>query len=629
LRATFLKPAIDRLPEYDFAFFRACIIALAMRALPSVWWCGLCLGILITALAAAQTGQNQPQTNSAPHKLQPPGPAPLIPKFEDVAQKAGLTVAHISSPDKKYIVESMSGGVGLIDCDNDGRLDIVTVNGSTVERYRQGGDLMITLYHQDDSKNGDLKFTDITKSAGLTRKGWGMGVAVADYDNDGLQDIYVTGFGGNALYRNLGSCKFEDVTDKAGVGAGGFSTGAAWADYDRDGKVDLFVSRYVHVDIDNLPQFGNDPRFCRFKGVLVQCGPWGLPGESDLLFHNKGDGTFEEVSKKAGVDDPHHYYGLGATWGDYDNDGWPDLYVANDAGPNFLYRNKHDGTFEDVGLLAGVALSGDGMQQGSMGVDWGDYLHEGRLSMIVTNFVEQGSTLYHNLGKDDFADVSVCAKLMKATYPFVSWGTGFFDMDNDGWLDLFVANGHVYPQVDTIPGGTPYRQPMLLFRNHRDGTFDDVSQALADMPPQSRRGAAFGDINNDGNVDVVVLNVGEPPALLLNRNDSSNHRVLFKLVGVKSNKAAIGARVTVKAGALVQFSEVRGGASYLSQNDLRLHFGLGPNDKMSEVSIRWPNGETEVLRDVQADFIYTVVEGAGVQQKAALPPLPLAMKLGE
>jgi hypothetical protein len=574
----------------------------------------------------AQSAPAKPST-SPPQKQEPTPPA-STPQFEDIAQKAGLTVAHISSADKKYIVESMSGGVGLIDCDNDGKLDIITVNGSTVQRYRQGGDPMITLYHQDtdptnkDPKNDGLHFTDITKSAGLTHKGWGMGVAVADYDNDGLQDIYVTGYGGNALYHNLGNCKFEDVTDKAGVGAGGFSTGAAWADYDRDGRVDLFVSRYVHVDIDNLPQFGNDPRFCRFKGVLVQCGPWGLPGESDLLFHNKGDGTFEEVSKKAGVDDPHHYYGLGATWGDYDNDGWPDLYVANDAGPNFLYHNKHDGTFEDVGLLDGVALSGDGMEQGSMGVDWGDYLHEGRLSMIVTNFVEQGSILYHNLGKDNFADVSVRAKLMKPTYPFVSWGTAFFDMDNDGWLDLFVANGHVYPQVDTIPGGTPYRQPMLLFRNHRDGTFEDVSHALAGMPLQSRRGAAFGDINNDGNVDIVVLNVGEPPSLLMNHNDSANHRVLFKLVGVKSNKAAIGARVTVKAGTLVQFSEVRGGASYLSQNDLRLHFGLAANEKMSEVSIRWPNGETEVLHDVPADFIYTIVEGAGIQQKRALPPLP-------
>ena len=613
-----------------------------MRALLSVWTLFLCTELLQPATLVAQAAPARSAATAPVKQTQEPSPPASLPRFEDVAQKAGLTVSHISSADKQYIVESMSGGVGLIDCDNDGKLDIITVNGSTVQRYRQGGDPMITLYHQDtdvksddlksgdvkssdpkskDSKSNDLHFTDITKSAGLTRRGWGMGVAVADYDNDGLQDIYVTGFGGNALYHNLGNCKFEDVTEKAGVGAGGFSTGAAWADYDRDGRVDLFVSRYVHVDIENLPQFGNDPRFCRFKSVLVQCGPWGMPGESDLLFHNKGDGTFEEVSKKAGVDDPHHYYGLGSTWGDYDNDGWPDLYVANDAGPNFLYRNKHDGTFEEVSLLDGVALSGDGMAQGSMGVDWADYLHEGRLSMIVTNFTEQGTTLYHNLGKDNFADVSVRAKLMRPTYPYVCWGTSFFDMDNDGWLDLFVDCGHVYPQADAVSGGAAYRQPMLLFRNHRDGTFDDVSLAFADMPLQSRRGAAFGDINNDGNVDIVVLNVGEPPSLLINHNDSPNHRVLFKLVGTKSNKAAIGARVTVKAGTLVQFDEVRGGASYLSQNDLRLHFGLAANDKMNEVSIRWPNGEAEILRDVPADFIYTVVEGEGIQRKVALPAL--------
>ena len=578
----------------------------SMRIGVRLWW-----SAFLAAVVVAQTVPPKPQPLQSP-----------VPKFEDVAQRAGLTVSHISSTDKKYIVESMSGGVGLIDCDNDGLLDIITVNGSTVERYRKGGDLMITLYHQDtDPKDNELKFTDITKAAGLTRTGWGMGVAVADYDNDGLQDIYVTGYGGNALYHNLGNCKFEDVTEKAGVAAGGFSTGAAWADYDRDGRVDLFVSRYVHFDIDHLPEFGNDPRFCRFKGVLVQCGPWGMPGESDLLFHNKGDGTFEEVSRKAGVDDPHHYYGLGATWGDYDDDGWPDLYVANDAGPNFLYRNKHDGTFEDVGLLSGVALSGDGMQQGSMGVAWGDYLHEGRLSMLVTNFVEQGSTLYHNLGKNSFADVSVRAKISRPTYPLVSWGTSFVDMDNDGWLDVFIASGHVYPQVDSIPGGTPYCQPLVLFRNRRDGTFEDVSSTLEKLPAQSRRGVAFGDINNDGNVDMVILNVGAPPSLLLNHNESLNHRVLFKLVGVKSNKAAIGARVTVKAGAFVQLDEVRGGASYLSQNDLRLHFGLGANGTMSEVDIRWPNGESEILRDVPADFIYTLVEGKGIYQKTALPAL--------
>ncbi len=542
-------------------------------------------------------------------------PKPPVPQFKDVAREAGLTVSHISTPEKKYIVESMSGGAGLIDCDNDGKLDIITVNGSTIERYREGGDPMITLYHQD----ADFKFTDITQAAGLTRKGWGMGVAVADYDNDGLPDIYVTGFGGNALYHNLGNCRFEDVTDKAGVAAGGFSTGAAWADYDRDGKVDLFVSRYVHFDINHLPDFGSDEKNCRFKGILVQCGPWGMPGESDLLFHNRGDGTFEEVSKKAGVDDPNHYYGLGAVWGDYDNDGWPDLYVANDAGPNYLYHNQHNGTFEEVGMLSGIALSSEGQAQGSMGVDWGDYRHEGRLAMFVTNFTEQPDTLYRNQGKDGFSDASWPAKLAKPTYPYVGWGTAFFDMDNDGWPDIFVANGHVYPQVDSIPGGPAYRQPLQLFRNNRDGTFEDVSSVLAAIPPESRRGAAFGDINNDGNVDILIVNVGAPPTLLLNQGSNSNHRVLFKLVGTKSNKMAIGARVTVKAGKLTQFSEVRAGGSYISQNDPRLHFGLGAETEMAEVAIRWPSGRVELLRDVPADFIYTIVEGEGIQQKTPLP----------
>ena len=308
-----------------------------------------------------------------------------------------------------------------------------------------------------------------------------------------------------------GNCKFEDVTDKAGVRGGGFSTGAAWADYDRDGKVDLFVSRYVHVDMNDLPQFGNDPRFCRFKTVLVQCGPWGLPGESDLLFHNKGDGTFEEVSKKAGVDDPRLYYGLGATWGDYDNDGWPDLYVANDAGPNFLYRNKHDGTFEDVGLLAGVALSGDGMELGSMGVDWGDYLHEGRLSMIVTNFFEQGSTLYHNQGKNDFANVSLRAKIMKPTYPLVSWGTAFFDMDNDGGRIYSSPTATSIRKSIPFPAALPIASPCCSSAIIATEPPTTSRKLLRVLPLQSRRGAAFGDINNDGNVDIVVfLNVVKP-----------------------------------------------------------------------------------------------------------------------
>jgi enediyne biosynthesis protein E4 len=540
-----------------------------------------------------------------------------LPQFKDVSRDAGLTVSHISTPDKQYIVESMSGGVGLIDCDNDGKLDIVVVNGSTIDHYRQGGDPMITLYHQ----GAGFKFTNITQSAGLTHKGWGMGVAVADYDNDGLPDIYVTGYGGNALYRNLGNCKFEDVTEKAGVGGGGFSTGAAWADYDRDGRVDLFVSRYVHFDINKLPTFGSDEKTCRFKGIRVQCGPWGMLGESDLLFRNLGDGTFEEVSKKAGVDDPEKYYGLGVEWGDYDDDGWPDLYVANDSGPNYLYHNKHDGSFEDVSMLSGIAVSGDGLQQGSMGVDWGDYRHDGRMGMFVTNFTEQPDTLYHNIGKGEFSDVTWRAKLAQPTYLNVGWGTGFVDFLNSGWLDIFIANGHVYPQMNQIPGAARYEEPMQLFHNDSDDAFDDISRVFSGIADASRRGAAFGDLNNDGNMDIVVLNMDGPPQLLLNVTANKNHRVLFKLVGAKSNKMAIGARVAVTAGKQVQTAEVRAGGSYLSSNDPRLHFGLAGEDKMSLVAIRWPMGETENLKDVPADFIYTIVEGKGMVDKIPLPPL--------
>src|SRR5256886_2130180 len=460
----------------------------------------LVLGLFLSLVASAQT----------------PAPKLPLPQFEDVAKEAGLTVSHISTPEKKYIVESMSGGAGLIDCDNDGKLDIITVNGSTIDRFRQGGDPMITLYHQE----ADFKFSDITKIAGLARKGWGMGVAVADYDNDGLSDIYVTGYGGNALYHNLGNCKFEDVTEKAGVAAGGFSTGAAWADYDKDEHADLFVARYVHFAMDKLATVG-----------------------------------------------------------------------------------------------------GDGQEQGSMGVDWGDYLHNGRLSMFVTNFTEQPSTLYRNLGKDGFSDVSGPAKLGQPTFPYVGWGTAFFDVDNDGWLDVFQANGHVYPQVDSIPGGPSYRQPMQLFRNNHDGTFEDVSRTLSNIPPESRRGAAVGAISNDGDIDIVMVNVGAPPTLLLNQGGNSNHRGLFKLIGTKSNKMAIGAPVTVKEGELVQFSEVRAGGSYLSSNDPRLHFGLGAEATMTEVEIRWPSGKIEVLNNIPADFIYTIIEGEGIKDKVALPAL--------
>jgi enediyne biosynthesis protein E4 len=536
-----------------------------------------------------------------------------VPVFEEIAARAGLSVSHIASPEKKYIVESMSGGVGFIDCDNSGTLSALVVNGSTVDRYNQGGDPMVTLYRQ----SAPLKFEDITKQAGLTRKGWGMGVAVADFDNDGLLDIFVTGYGGNALYRNRGNCTFEDVTDKAGVRGSGFMTGAAWADYDKDGFVDIFVARYVHVDLANVAAFGS----CKFRGIVVQCGPWGMLGETDLLYHNRGDGTFEEVSQKAGVHDSNAYYGLGVVWGDYDNDGWPDLYVANDAGPNYLYHNNHNGTFTDVAMQTGTALSAEGDAEGSMGVDFGDYDHDGRLDIFVTNFMDQEDSLYHNLGATGFEDVSWKAGVATSSYPYVKWGTGFFDFDNDGWVDLFVANGHVYPQMDSLESGARYREPLLLHMNNHDGTFTDSAAAagLNAIPLASRRGAAFGDVNNDGNIDVLLLNVGEPPSLLLNHGVAGNHRVLFKLIGTKSNRAAIGARVTVHAGKLVQFNEVRGGASYLSQNDLRLHFGLGKESKLDSVEIQWPSGLIEKLQNLAPDNIYTLVEGKGIRDTKTLP----------
>jgi hypothetical protein len=446
-------------------------------------------------------------------------------------------------------------------------------------------------------------------------------VAVADFDNDGKLDLFVTGFGGSALYRGLGNCRFEDVTDHAGVKGTGFMTGAAWGDYDRDGFVDLFVSRYSHLDMNNLPEFGSN-KFCRFKGILVQCGPWGLEGESDLLYHNRGDGTFEEVSLKAGVHDEIGYYGLGAMWVDFDDDGWPDLLVANDSVPSYLYHNNHNGTFTDVGMLNGVALSGEGMELGSMGLDFGDYDHSGRFSYFVTHFEEQPNSLYRNLGPNGFEDVSWTAGVGQPSYPYVGWGTSFFDMDNDTLLDLFVANGHVYPQIDTLDAGPRYREPLLLHRNNRDGTFDEVSKqaGLAGLPLQSRRGAAFGDVFNDGNIDVLLLNVGAPPSLLKNSNADGYHRISFNLVGTKSNRAAIGAHVAIVSGGIRQIGEVRGGGSYLSQNDLRLHFGLGTNKMIESVEIRWPSGTVEMLHNVSGDAVCTIVEGQGIRDVKQLPP---------
>ncbi len=463
-------------------------------------------------------------------------------QFTEIAAKAGITFKHVLSPEKKYIVESMSGGVALFDYDNDGYLDIYFVNSLTVDLAAKHQKTKSALYHN----NGDGTFTDVTDKAGIGDVGYGMGVAVGDYNNDGFDDLYVTCLGRNHLFKNNGNGTFTDVTTKAGVGDPRWSTGAAFLDYDNDGKLDLFVANYVDFDLDRLPEFGKG-RTCQFKGVPVQCGPRGLPGAGDSLYHNNGDGTFTDVSKKAGVSDPNGYYGLGVICSDFDEDGYVDIFVANDSTPNFLYHNNGDGTFKEIGFTSGTAVNESGSEQGCMGVTLGDYDHDGKLDLFITNFDDEYNILYHNDGHNAFTDVSYAAKLAEVSLPYVGWGTKFFDYDNDGWLDLFAVNGHAYPQRDH------YRQRELLHHNNRDGTFSEVASQMGTSLMQERvgRGVAFGDIDNDGDVDIVVNDLDGSPQLLRNDGGNSNNSVLIKTVGVKSNRDGIGARVKVVSGDLI------------------------------------------------------------------------------
>jgi hypothetical protein len=547
-----------------------------------------------------------------------PAQTPTI-SFTDISAVSGITVSNVSTPEKRYIIESMSGGAAVFDCDGDGFLDVATVNGSSVERYKKGGDPMITLYRQIDGANTRTpKFENITQDAGLIRKGWGMAVTAVDYDGDGILDLFVTGFGGNALYHGIGKCKFQDVTDRSGLRGQGFMTGAAWADYDRDGLLDVFVAGYVKIDIDNLPVFGSS-HTCSFKGIRVQCGPRGLPGERDYLFHNKGNGTFEEVSVKAGVADEKKYFGLGVEWGDYDNDGWPDLFVANDSSPNLLYKNNHDGTFTDVSFAAGVSYNRSGDEQGTMGLTWGDYDGDGKLDLFVTNFDNETNTLYRNLGAKGFLDVSLETGVGAPSIPYVGWGTSFVDFDNDGWLDLLVVNGHVYPQIDFAQSKTQmgFRQDFLLHRNLGNGTFEEISEqaGLRKGPLRSRRGAAFGDLNDDGLIDVVITNLGEPPTVLLNTTENHNNSITFRLLQAGPSHDAIGARLILKTSNRSMIQEVEAGGSYLSQNDLRLHFGLGPDEKIVAADVRWSDGKTETVSGLSADQIVTLRRGKGVTNR--------------
>lgn len=531
------------------------------------------------------------------------GSQPNVIRFVDVTESAGITFKHVSSPEKRYIVESMSGGVALLDYDRDGFQDIYFVNSLTVDLLKSNGKTKSALYRN----NGDGTFTDVTAKAGVGDIGWGMGVAVADYNNDGFEDLYVTCVGPNRLLKNNGNGTFSDVTKTAGVDDQRWSAGAAFVDYDNDGRVDLFVANYVAFDFKNLPEFGKG-RLCQYKGIPVQCGPRGLPGDGDTLYHNEGDGTFTDVTKKAGVSDPDGYYGMGVICSDFDEDGLVDIFVANDSTPNFLYKNNGDGTFKEIGFPAGVAVNENGSEQGCMGVTLGDYDHDGRLDLFVTNFDDDYNVLYHNDGKGSFTDVSHAANVAAVSLPFVGWGTKVFDYDNDGWVDLFVANGHVYPQIPS------YRQRNFIHKNNRNGTFTELGMELGPPLAEKRvgRGTAFGDLDNDGDVDIVINNLDGAPTLLRNDGGNANKSVLIRLAGVKSNRSGIGARVKIVSGDLVQTDEVHSGDSYISQSDLRLHFGLEKRTKIDLIEVRWPSGTVDKITDAKVNSIVSIKEGSGI-----------------
>jgi hypothetical protein len=527
----------------------------------------------------------------------------------DITASTGIHFNHLATPEQRYIVESMSGGVALIDYDRDGYPDIYFTNAPSVQMQLDGKKAKAALYHN----NHDGTFTDVTDKAGVGYPCWAMGATVGDYNNDGLPDLLVTCFGGIVLYRNNGDGTFTDVTKEAGLaGDKAWATGASFGDYDGDGWDDLFVSSYVDLNLDDLPRFGSS-KTCEYHGVAVQCGPRGLKGYRDYLFHNNQDGTFTEVSKQAGVDDSQGFFGLTSVWTDIDGERLPDLFVTNDGEPNYLYRNKGGGVFTNVAEDAGVAVNQDGSEQANMGVAIGDYDHKGRLSIAITHFSDEYATLFRNDGPFNFTDVSYTAGIASPTRPYVGWGDAFVDLDNDGWVDFFMVNGHVYPQVNVAGVGIKYREPALLFDNMHDGTFRDISQQVgpAIQTPQVSRGLAVGDLFNDGHMELVVENLEGAPMILRPEGAMQNYWISLSLEGTQSNRLALNARVRVTAGDLVQTDEVRSGGSYLSQSDLRLHFGLGRHDHVDKLEIFWPSGKDETYTQLAADRFYTVVEGKG------------------
>ncbi len=567
------------------------------------------LRMLGVAPAAHVLGQG---VSSRGVKPQPRGKFSGLPfnaHFVDIAEAAGLHAPLIYGPadHKDYIIETVGCGCAFIDYDNDGWLDILLLNGTRMEGAPPG----TTNRLYKNNRNGT--FTDVTEKAGLTRTGWASGVAVGDYNNDGFEDIFITYYGQNVLYRNKGDGTFEDVTKAAGLLHEGtrWGAGCTFVDYDRDGRLDLFVSNYLDFDVRRVPKPGENPN-CNWKGIPVNCGPRGLPPGTLALYHNNGDGTFTDVSVKSGVDKVRGSYCMTSVAADFDNDGWPDIYVACDSTPSFLLRNNHNGTFTDIGLESGVALNEDGMEQAGMGLGIGDYNLDGSLDILKTHFADDTAVLYRNDGKGNFEDVTNSAGLGVETR-YISWGAGMFDLDNDGNPDLFWVTGSVYPEIEAKLPNYPFKSPRIVFRNLGKGKFEELLEQAGPgvVAQHASRGCAFGDFDNDGDIDILIMNLNEPPSLL--RNDvTGTHRALkVKLIGKTCNRSAIGARVTAHYGGKIQAQEVLSQASFYSANDLRLHFGLGSVEQ-ADLDIRWPNGATEKIANVKAGHTVTIREGSGI-----------------
>jgi enediyne biosynthesis protein E4 len=537
--------------------------------------------------------------------------------FLDVAKQSGLHAKTMYGGEhkNKYLLETTGCGVAFYDYDHDDWLDIFLVNGSRLEGFPKGQEPVSRLF----KNNRDGTFTDVSVAAGVAHSGWGQGCCVGDYDNDGFDDLFVSYFGKNLLFHNNGNGTFTEVAEKAGVSTNGkrWNSGCAFLDYDRDGKLDLFVANYIDMDLATAPVPESGP--CLYKGVLVACGPPGLIGGKNILFHNNGDGTFTDVSESAGIFSANGTYGLGVLTADFDNDGWPDIYVANDSTASALYQNKHNGKFTDIALEAGCALSADGKPQAGMGVSAADYDMDGNLDIVKTNFAGDTPSLYRNLGAAAFEDTTFEAGLGKHTQ-YLGWGCGFFDFDNDGWPDILICNGHVYPEVEQLSTEAGYPQRKLLYRNLRNGHFEDVSLGAGPgiSAPAPARGCAFGDFDNDGDLDFVVNCVNAPPELIRCDSAGKNNWIKIRAIGAKSNRSGIGARiacVTKISGQEKphrQIDEVRSGGGYYSQNDLRVHFGLGEAQKVDLLEIRWPSGQLDSLKDLKPNQLYHVTEGKGI-----------------